>query len=308
MERFGMDGTNALDLARGELLVAVDKLIDSTQLDACCTAEANAIRAKTGGSALITYDWANSKGFADAIAAIPTGSSDTWSWMGKNPTLVQTFTERTALADTSFATWTPSTTAKALSASNTYGTISLDLANYEYLIGAKFRCKAVYLPGATLKNTMDVGSMEMWRSLCRYPTNSGLQNRVLDGAFYGDFYEGVNKAAQFLLCYYDGTGAIKGRSVSNSLCGIYATTTLIGDPYTVGSTANLVSATIKRGQITARCNANFFATDRAAEIDQDNTFIEVKFEIWRIDKNTGPFSSILLDSLAILDSPIVPAS
>lgn len=53
--------------------MAVDKLVDSTQLDACLTAEANAIRAKTGGSANLTFDFANSKGFADAIAAIPSG-------------------------------------------------------------------------------------------------------------------------------------------------------------------------------------------------------------------------------------------
>lgn len=58
--------------------MTVDKLIDSSKLDACCTAEANAIRAKTGGSSSITYDWANSKGFADAIAAISGGSDGTW--------------------------------------------------------------------------------------------------------------------------------------------------------------------------------------------------------------------------------------
>ena len=57
--------------------MAVDKLVDSTQLDACCTAEANAIRAKTGGSAQLAYDWANNKGFADAIAAIPSGGGKT---------------------------------------------------------------------------------------------------------------------------------------------------------------------------------------------------------------------------------------
>lgn len=49
------------------------ELVDASKLDACCTAEANAIRAKTGSSAQIAYDWANSKGFADAIAAIQTG-------------------------------------------------------------------------------------------------------------------------------------------------------------------------------------------------------------------------------------------
>jgi hypothetical protein len=48
-------------------------LIDQTKDSACKTAEADAIRAKTGGSAQLAYDWANNKGFAEAIAAIPTG-------------------------------------------------------------------------------------------------------------------------------------------------------------------------------------------------------------------------------------------
>ena len=55
--------------------MAVDKLVDSAKLDACLDAEADAIRAKTGGSADIPFDFANNKGFADAIAAIPTGGS-----------------------------------------------------------------------------------------------------------------------------------------------------------------------------------------------------------------------------------------
>lgn len=53
--------------------MAVDKLVDSTKLNACLDAEANAIRAKTGGASDIPFDFANNKGFADAIAAIPSG-------------------------------------------------------------------------------------------------------------------------------------------------------------------------------------------------------------------------------------------
>lgn len=53
--------------------MAADKLIDSTKEAACRTAEANAIRSKTGSSAQISYDFANNKGFADAISAIPSG-------------------------------------------------------------------------------------------------------------------------------------------------------------------------------------------------------------------------------------------
>lgn len=51
------------------------KIVDAAKLDACQLAEADAIRAKTGGAAPIPYDWENSKGFSDAIAAIPTGGN-----------------------------------------------------------------------------------------------------------------------------------------------------------------------------------------------------------------------------------------
>lgn len=76
-----------------------DMLIDSTKLDACLDAEADAIRAKTGGSADIPFDFANNKGFADAIAEIPSGGYDglelvsvdlstgkpsAWKWHGKS--------------------------------------------------------------------------------------------------------------------------------------------------------------------------------------------------------------------------------
>lgn len=47
-----------------------EMLIDSAKFAACNTAEADAIRAKTGGSSPIPYDYENNKGFADAIAAI----------------------------------------------------------------------------------------------------------------------------------------------------------------------------------------------------------------------------------------------
>ena len=59
--------------------MAIDKAVDSAKLNACLDAEADAIRAKTGGSADIPFDYANNKGFADAIAAIPSGGGDPWT-------------------------------------------------------------------------------------------------------------------------------------------------------------------------------------------------------------------------------------
>lgn len=52
-------------------------LIDSTIENACRTAEADAIRAKTGSTAQLTYDFDNGKGFADAIESIETGITPT---------------------------------------------------------------------------------------------------------------------------------------------------------------------------------------------------------------------------------------
>lgn len=48
--------------------MAVDKLVDSTQLDADLTSVANAIRAKSGGSNSLAFP----SGFITEIASIPT--------------------------------------------------------------------------------------------------------------------------------------------------------------------------------------------------------------------------------------------
>lgn len=53
--------------------MALDKLVDSTQLDASLTYEAGKLRAKLGSSAQLDFDLANGKGFGDYIDAIPTG-------------------------------------------------------------------------------------------------------------------------------------------------------------------------------------------------------------------------------------------
>ena len=54
--------------------MAVDKLVDSTQLNAALTATANAIRAKTGSS--VSIPWNLSTGFQTAVDEIPTGGDE----------------------------------------------------------------------------------------------------------------------------------------------------------------------------------------------------------------------------------------
>lgn len=53
--------------------MSVDKLVDSSQLDADLTSVANAIRAKSGGSSQLAFP----AGFVSAVQAIPTGGTPT---------------------------------------------------------------------------------------------------------------------------------------------------------------------------------------------------------------------------------------
>ena len=64
-----MDGADFEHVAGRQLLMSVDKLVDSTQLDADLTAVANAIRTKGGTSAALAFP----AGFVQAITNIPSG-------------------------------------------------------------------------------------------------------------------------------------------------------------------------------------------------------------------------------------------
>ena len=57
--------------------MAVDKLVDSSKLNAALDYEASKIIAKGGGTAPLAFDFANEKGFGDYIDAIPSGGEDT---------------------------------------------------------------------------------------------------------------------------------------------------------------------------------------------------------------------------------------
>lgn len=57
--------------------MAIDKLVDSGKLNNALSYTAGRIRAKTGGSSQIAFDFANEKGFGDAVDAIPTGGTPT---------------------------------------------------------------------------------------------------------------------------------------------------------------------------------------------------------------------------------------
>ena len=114
-------------------------LIDQAKDSACKTAEADAIRAKTGGSAQLAYDWASSKGFADAIQAIPSGGSLTIddicdrSWITGEQTIEEATTiDPYAFAETGLAKISSSTVTTILEHAF-YGCSDLEEASFPEL-------------------------------------------------------------------------------------------------------------------------------------------------------------------------------
>ena len=59
--------------------MAIDKLVDSAKLDAALTSTADAIRVKTKGTAVISFDLTGGTGFGDEIAKIVLGITPTGS-------------------------------------------------------------------------------------------------------------------------------------------------------------------------------------------------------------------------------------
>ena len=78
--------------------MAADKLVDSGRLNTQIAATANAIRAKTGGSALLTWDYDGDTGFAAQVAGITTG--------GRCPRAEQSYTFQMAALMASTMSWT----------------------------------------------------------------------------------------------------------------------------------------------------------------------------------------------------------
>lgn len=72
--------------------MAVDKLVDSAQLDSDLTSVANAIRTKGGTSAQLAFP----AGFVSAIGDIPTGGQSNWTLIGTKTLTLQEYTGTTA--------------------------------------------------------------------------------------------------------------------------------------------------------------------------------------------------------------------
>lgn len=249
-------------------------MADYLVTDAELTSIANAIRTKGGTSASLTFP----AGFVTAIENIPSGSGDTWSWMGKNPTRVYASTvDQTAFEDSPWTTWTPSTTATTLKSTETYTTMAVDLASYDYLVHFQMYESLGYDSGATTVARLVKGCYDQWAVATRYASN---RTNLIAETRNGN--NAVSVLAQAVMDYYNASGT---RTIAYSWgYGLYPSAPT---PSFVSSTAASTTMNVRMPQLNARCSTTYLSTDNAGYVNQTYSYFKTYFEVWRVDAGTS---------------------
>ncbi len=218
------------------------------------------------------------------------------AWMGLEAEHVgQLYNASYTLADTDFASWTPSTTAKAIIASTSLSTFSANMAEYEYWLRWRFDYESVLNEGATLKIQVDKEFGSLWQNLHRRPY--GLANfETLTDSY--NYCTSAFTGATYTV-YWNSSGTHTWTSgISYGFYGVLTAATF-------SSTTNTtVNVTPKTPVINARCSTTYVSTARAKEIDKDKSTIVVTGDLYRVKRGTSPVRRFYRSALEMYSDPL----
>ena len=198
-----------------------------------------------------------------------------WSYLGANPVKVLDIAEtETALANTGFATWTPSTTATTIVNLSDVGSLELDMENYEYVILWFFDASIVY--DGTETNAAKITRQVQFVRGDAYRAPNNLES--LSAKNYDvNRFTGLFISA---LCRYYSTTGVDSLTYTQAV-GIYPTSASSTFSSTLSNTPTL---TIKTPNIRALCSTSYFSTSNAGKVDKANSKFKLRGEVWRVDK------------------------
>ena len=205
---------------------------------------------------------------------------------GEAAELISTYAKTTyALKDTLYNTWTPSTTAKAIVATATLETKSLDLSNYEYFTKFVIDARTAYNSGTTLSGAVVHQVTVIFQYIYRKPSNfTNIASKTDNYNYCTTIYTAP------LMDYYDTSNAHK-LSYTGSY-GFYGVATA----HTFSNSSSLTpTLTVKRPTLNARCSNSYFTTTTAAAVDKTNSTMAVWGYLYRCKK--GSFGRAVWDDL-----------
>lgn len=216
------------------------------------------------------------------ISAIP----DTWydmsgamSWLGADATLVHEITPITvALKDTDFNTWTPSTTAATVVASQTLSNekyVATDLlldGGYNYINVWCMKLPVVYTGSPTNKAlTLFSCGLLIQAMFRRYSSYTNL----LDGNMNN------NVTAQTTLAtferYYNSSSSLTYTNAASY--GFYFANVA---PTISSTTAQSPTITLKTPSMSARCSTTYLSTTNAGLVDKEKTKLTYTCKVYRV--------------------------
>lgn len=242
--------------------MAVDKLVDSTQLDADLTSVANAIRTKGGTSDTLAFP----SGFVTAVNAIPKATGDL-AWLGADAELVLSnfYSKVDTLDNTGFNGWTPSTTAKTCVSSVTLSDAKFtatDIDRYAYYLFWECGLDIAYTGTPTQKALPTFARGLIIQNLVKRPsTFPNIQSVNCDAT--------VNQAAytgNFLRYYGTTTGSITYTWAASN--GFYFGATA---PTISSTTAVSPTITPKTPTMSSKVNTTYMSATNAGLVDQENS-------------------------------------
>ena len=191
------------------------------------------------------------------------------------PELIDTFYDSgdIKLSDTSFNTWTPSTTASTIRASQNVGTFTAQMAEYEYIIKWEFGFQPVTVSGALLRSQIRYEGADQWQWLSRRPSSWANAEAMNFNSNTCATYFQVP-----LLRYWNTSGTLTYTYAISY--GIYPS--LVAATF-ASSTADSTTCTLKSPAVYARCNTTYFATARAPELDKDLSTFRIVGKLYRTE-------------------------
>lgn len=209
----------------------------------------------------------------------------TQKWLPPGAELVSSATETINVStDTSYDSWTPSTTnTSILAVGTTRGACSYKItSDYQTtsLIGFNlYHTEMVYPDGTTYAKGYNLTKDVM---------GIGFYAPMGFGQYSNDYYGRVVAGVVGTSTYYSSASAI----------GVYASTNYGISPTTcTWSTSSATSTSARtvgftRPIVYARCNSTYFSTAAASALDSANTNITCKYLIYAMDKTENPFYAL----------------
>lgn len=310
--------------------MAVDKLVDSAQLDEDLTSVANAIRFKADINGELVFP----SGFVNAIGNISPGvnvepltvteggtytapegtayspvtvnvsGGGQYAWFGEGAEKVGTVINRTINLknDTPYDSWTASTTATTLIAeetSNSY-TVDLTLSDYDYCFITKGYLEPVYLAGTPMKTTTKKICQYYMHYIFGYMNPNSTENVKTNTPDSCSLTTIGSSMAAIQFCY-NNVGSIISRSATQ--CGpIYMSS--YPSISTVGSSVvdGIVTVGYKFKAFNAKCDTTRFTIARKDQVDSANTNYVITVDLFRVPRGKGLFSHLISEMVADLNA------